>query len=109
MFPDFVGEESDRWEVYTLKSEAHNFQALQDFTRRVVGLFREASLMQCGPDESSMPCRRRAREVGVGGVSRALATGIIIAVLVALVLLGGIKRIGEVAGKLVPIMAIFGR
>ena len=36
-----------------------------------------------------------------------LATGIIIAVLVALVLLGGIKRIGEVAGKLVPIMAIF--
>lgn len=36
-----------------------------------------------------------------------LVTGIIIAVLVALVLLGGIKRIGEVAGKLVPIMAIF--
>lgn len=36
-----------------------------------------------------------------------LATGIIIAVLVALVLLGGIKRIGEVAGKLVPIMAVF--
>lgn len=36
-----------------------------------------------------------------------LVTGIIIAVLVALVLIGGIKRIGEVAGKLVPIMAIF--
>ena len=36
-----------------------------------------------------------------------LVTGIIIAVLVALVLLGGIKRIGDVAGKLVPIMALF--
>ncbi|WP_394243993.1 alanine/glycine:cation symporter family protein [Halopseudomonas laoshanensis] len=36
-----------------------------------------------------------------------LVTGIVIAVLVALVLIGGIKRIGEVAGKLVPIMAIF--
>lgn len=34
-------------------------------------------------------------------------TGIVIAVLVALVLIGGIKRIGEVAGKLVPIMALF--
>ncbi|MEH6500568.1 MAG: sodium:alanine symporter family protein [Pseudoalteromonas distincta] len=36
-----------------------------------------------------------------------LVTGIVIAVLVALVLIGGIKRIGEVAGKLVPIMALF--
>ncbi len=36
-----------------------------------------------------------------------LMTGIVIAVLVALVLIGGIKRIGEVAGKLVPIMALF--
>ncbi|WP_373185188.1 alanine/glycine:cation symporter family protein [Halopseudomonas sp.] len=36
-----------------------------------------------------------------------LITGIVIAVLVALVLIGGIKRIGEVAGKLVPIMALF--
>ncbi|KAA0695800.1 sodium:alanine symporter family protein [Halopseudomonas laoshanensis] len=36
-----------------------------------------------------------------------LVTGIVIAVLVALVLIGGIKRIGDVAGKLVPIMAIF--
>ncbi|PAU89594.1 sodium:alanine symporter family protein [Pseudomonas sp. WN033] len=36
-----------------------------------------------------------------------LVTGIVIAVLVALVLLGGIKRIGEVAGKLVPLMALF--
>lgn len=36
-----------------------------------------------------------------------LVTGIIIAVLVALVLIGGIKRIGDVAGKLVPIMALF--
>ncbi len=35
-----------------------------------------------------------------------LVTGIVIAVLVALVLIGGIKRIGEVAGKLVPIMAL---
>jgi AGCS family alanine or glycine:cation symporter len=35
-----------------------------------------------------------------------LATGIIMAVLAALVLLGGIKRIATVAGKLVPIMAI---
>ena len=33
-------------------------------------------------------------------------TGIIIAVLAGLVILGGIKRIGAVAGKLVPIMAI---
>ena len=36
-----------------------------------------------------------------------LITGLIIAVLVALVLIGGIKRIGEVAGKLVPFMALF--
>lgn len=36
-----------------------------------------------------------------------LVTGIVIAVLVALVLIGGIKRIGEVAGKLVPLMALF--
>lgn len=35
-----------------------------------------------------------------------LVTGIIIAVLAALVLVGGIKRIGSVAGKLVPLMAI---
>ena len=35
-----------------------------------------------------------------------LATGIIMAVLAALVLLGGIKRIATVAGKLVPFMAI---
>lgn len=35
-----------------------------------------------------------------------LWTGIIIAVLVGLVLLGGIRRISEVAGKLVPVMAI---
>lgn len=34
------------------------------------------------------------------------ATGIVMAILVALVLLGGIKRIAEVAGKLVPVMAI---
>jgi len=33
-------------------------------------------------------------------------TGIVMAILVALVLLGGIKRIAEVAGKLVPFMAI---
>ncbi len=33
-------------------------------------------------------------------------TGIVMAVLVALVLLGGIRRIAEVAGKLVPFMAI---
>jgi AGCS family alanine or glycine:cation symporter len=35
-----------------------------------------------------------------------LVTGIVMAVLVALVLLGGIKRIAEVAGKLVPFMAL---
>jgi AGCS family alanine or glycine:cation symporter len=35
-----------------------------------------------------------------------LATGIIMAILAALVLLGGIKRIATVAGKLVPFMAI---
>ena len=34
-------------------------------------------------------------------------TGIVIATLAALVILGGIKRIGTVASKLVPIMAIF--
>ena len=33
-------------------------------------------------------------------------TGLVIAVLVALVLIGGIRRIAEVAGKLVPFMAI---
>ncbi|HRL20818.1 MAG TPA: sodium:alanine symporter family protein [Alcaligenes sp.] len=36
-----------------------------------------------------------------------LATGSVIAVLTALILVGGIKRIGEVAGKLVPFMALF--
>ncbi len=35
-----------------------------------------------------------------------LATGIVLAVLTALVLIGGIRRIAEVAGKLVPFMAI---
>ncbi|MBL1320344.1 MAG: sodium:alanine symporter family protein [Methylophaga sp.] len=35
-----------------------------------------------------------------------LLTGLVMAVLVALVLLGGIRRIAEVAGKLVPFMAI---
>ena len=35
-----------------------------------------------------------------------LATGLVIAVLVAMVLIGGIKRIGDVAGSLVPFMAI---
>lgn len=36
-----------------------------------------------------------------------VATGIILMILVGLVLMGGIKRIGDVAGKLVPLMAIF--
>ncbi|WP_425460054.1 alanine/glycine:cation symporter family protein [Exilibacterium tricleocarpae] len=35
-----------------------------------------------------------------------MLTGVVLAVLVALVLLGGIKRIGNVAGKLVPFMAL---
>jgi len=35
-----------------------------------------------------------------------IVTGIVMAVLAALVLIGGIKRIAEVAGKLVPFMAI---
>ena len=35
-----------------------------------------------------------------------LLTGLVMAVLVALVLIGGIKRIADVAGKLVPFMAI---
>lgn len=35
-----------------------------------------------------------------------LTTGIVMAILVALVLIGGIRRIAEVAGKLVPFMAI---
>lgn len=33
-------------------------------------------------------------------------TGLVLAVLVGLVLIGGIKRLGDVAGKLVPIMAV---
>ena len=36
-----------------------------------------------------------------------LVTGIVLAALVALVLLGGVKRIGNVAEKLVPFMALF--
>lgn len=40
------------------------------------------------------------------GISHTV-TGIVLMILVGLVLLGGIKRISEVAGKLVPIMAIF--
>ena len=36
-----------------------------------------------------------------------LITGLVMMVLVGLVLMGGIKRIGDVAGKLVPLMAIF--
>ncbi len=35
-----------------------------------------------------------------------LITGVVMAILVALVLIGGIRRIAEVAGKLVPLMAI---
>ncbi len=35
-----------------------------------------------------------------------IATGIVMAILAALVLIGGIRRIAEVAGKLVPFMAI---
>lgn len=35
-----------------------------------------------------------------------LITGIVIAILVAMVLIGGIKRIAEVAGKIVPFMAV---
>ena len=35
-----------------------------------------------------------------------LITGIVLSVLVGLVIIGGITRIGEVAGKLVPIMAV---
>ncbi|OEF25570.1 alanine/glycine:cation symporter family protein [Vibrio rumoiensis] len=40
------------------------------------------------------------------GISHTV-TGIVLMVLVGLVLIGGIKRISEVAGKLVPIMAAF--
>ncbi|MGO3343718.1 MAG: alanine/glycine:cation symporter family protein [Marinomonas sp.] len=36
-----------------------------------------------------------------------IATGIALMVLVGLVIMGGIKRIGDVAGKLVPLMAAF--
>ena len=36
-----------------------------------------------------------------------LIIGIVMALLVALVLLGGVKRIGQVAEKLVPFMALF--
>ncbi|MDP6176020.1 MAG: alanine:cation symporter family protein, partial [Rhodospirillales bacterium] len=35
-----------------------------------------------------------------------IATGIILAVLTFVVIIGGIKRVGEVAGKLVPFMAV---
>ncbi|MFC2080046.1 alanine/glycine:cation symporter family protein [Bacteroidota bacterium] len=40
------------------------------------------------------------------GVGSDLITGIIIAVLVALVIFGGIKRIGKVTGRMVPIMVV---
>ena len=36
-----------------------------------------------------------------------LVVGIIVAMLVAMVLLGGIKRIGSVSERLVPFMALF--
>ena len=46
--------------------------------------------------------------LSTGGDSRVnLAIGILIAVLVALILLGGIKRIGKVTERLVPFMALF--
>lgn len=46
--------------------------------------------------------------VGSGTVSMVnLAIGIVVAMLVAMVLLGGIKRIGSVSEKLVPFMALF--
>lgn len=54
--------------------------------------------------------------VQVNAISDALRTfytvdpwlnGILIAVLTALVIIGGVKSIGQVAGKLVPIMAVF--
>lgn len=35
-----------------------------------------------------------------------IATGIVLAILVGLVIVGGIKRIGQVAGRLVPVMCI---
>ena len=48
---------------------------------------------------------------GVIGVDAAktvnLVIGIVLAVLIALILLGGIKRIGQVTEKLVPFMAVF--
>ena len=47
---------------------------------------------------------------GVIGVDAAktvnLVIGIVLAVLIALILLGGIKRIGQVTEKLVPFMAV---
>ena len=46
--------------------------------------------------------------ISLGSVSNVnLALGIFLAILVGLVLLGGIKRIGHVAEKLVPFMALF--
>ena len=36
-----------------------------------------------------------------------LVVGIVVAMLVAMVLLGGIKRIGSVSERLVPFMALF--
>ena len=44
-------------------------------------------------------------EVGGAGIPE-WVTGVVVAVLVALVLIGGIRRISDVAGKLVPFMAI---
>ena len=43
---------------------------------------------------------------GTWGISR-VATGVVLAVLVAVVIIGGIKRIGQVTEKLVPAMAVF--
>ncbi|MEK9712915.1 MAG: sodium:alanine symporter family protein [Thalassolituus sp.] len=44
-------------------------------------------------------------EIGGSGIPE-WVTGVVVAVLVALVLIGGIRRISDVAGKLVPFMAI---
>ena len=50
-------------------------------------------------------CTALAATVGTGNIAGVV--GVVVAMLVAMVLLGGIKRIGSVTEKLVPFMALF--
>ncbi len=66
----------------------------------VTSMFQSNQLTQAIRDVVLIP-----NHIQTGAVSN-LITGVILALLVFLVVLGGIKRIGNVAGKLVPFMVI---